>query len=96
MNCKAPVPGGKGHFFAEVFICETCNTQAVHFWHRSEQELRNLLTITKESIRLSLISGKFVFPEGQQGDLSKREVLEEVLRMEEAREQNARKNNAAG
>lgn len=96
MNCSAPVPSGKGQFFAEVFVCETCHTQAAHFWQRSEKELRNLLTITKESIRLSLISGKFVFPEGQQGDLSKREVLEAVLKMEEAREQRARKPNAGG
>ncbi len=96
MNCQTPVPAGKGQFFAEVFVCERCHTQAVHFWQRSEKELQHLLTITKESIRLSLLSRKFVFPEGPQGDLSKRDVLEEILRMEEAREQRNRNHNGSG
>lgn len=95
MNCKGAVPGGAGKFFAEVFLCEVCHAQAVHFWDRTVRELNHLLTISKEAIRLSLISGKFTFPEGQQGDLSKREVLEEVLKMEEAREQRAREHNAS-
>jgi len=94
MNCKAPVLNGAGKFFAEVFLCDTCHVQAEHFWERTVRELKHLLTISKEAIRLSLISGKFVFPEGQQGDLSKREVLEEVLKMEEAREQRAKEHNA--
>lgn len=95
MNCKAQVPAGKGAFFAEVFLCHTCHTQAVHFWERTEKELRHLLTISKEAVRLSLITGRFAFPEGQQGELSKREVLTEVLKMEEAREQRVRDTNAS-
>ena len=94
MNCKAPVNANEGEFFAEVFLCKDCNTQAVHFWHRTEKELKHLLTVSKEAIRLSLITGKFSFPEGPQGDLSKRDVLQEVLKMEEAREKHASKNNA--
>jgi hypothetical protein len=92
MNCKSPVGASEGEFFAEVFLCKNCNTQAVHFWHRTEAELKHLLTISKEAIRLSLITGKFTFPEGPLGDVSKRDVLQEVLKMEEAREQHAKKN----
>lgn len=94
MNCKQPVDAGSGEFFAEVFVCKNCNAQAVHFWERTTKELQHLLTISKEAIRLSLITGKFNFPEGRQGDLSKKEVLQEVLKMEEAREQRAMGHNA--
>jgi hypothetical protein len=92
MNCKTPVANGGGKFFAEVFLCDNCHAQAAHFWERTTRELTHLLTISKEAIRLTLISGKFSFPEGPQGDLSKRDVLQAVLDMEEAREQRAKEN----
>lgn len=85
MNCKADVTPGAGKFFAEVFVCEGCQTMAVHFHERLERELRYLLTMAKESIRISLVQGKFSFPEGPAGEPSKREVLEEIMLMEERR-----------
>ena len=58
---------------------------AVHFWQRLELELKHLLTMSKEAIRVALVTSKFNFPEGAQGEPSKREVLEAIVRMEEAR-----------
>ncbi len=85
MNCKTAVPQDKAKFFAEVFLCESCHLQAEHFYKRLLAELNFLLTIAKETIRLSLVQGKFAFPEGPAGEPSKRAVLEEIMRLEEAR-----------
>jgi len=85
LNCKADVAPGAGKFFAEVFLCESCHTMAQHFHERLERELKYLLVIARESIRISLVEGKFSFPEGPAGEPSKRQVLEEILKMEEHR-----------
>lgn len=85
MNCHTDVPPNAGKFFAEVFVCEGCHTMAKHFHERLERELQYLLLMAKESIRISLVQGKFSFPEGPAGEPSKRQVLEEIMMMEERR-----------
>ncbi len=85
MNCHKAVARHKAKFFAEVFICEDCYAQAEHFFQRLERELTHLLTMSKEAIRVALVTGKFNFPEGSQGEVGKREVLEAILQLEEAR-----------
>lgn len=87
MNCKTVIASDAGMFFAQVFVCPTCHTQATHFFHRLEGELKSLLTLSQEAIRIALVKGQFHFPEGPRGEVSKREVLEEALRLEAAREE---------
>lgn len=87
MNCKKPVVANEAKLFAEVFVCPTCYETAVHFWEKLDRELRYLLVVAKESIRLALIDGSFFFPEGVGSEVSKREVLKEILRMQQAREE---------
>jgi len=89
MNCRQTVRPEDAKLFAEVFVCPTCHAQAVHFWEKLERELRYLLVVAKESIRLSLLEGKFFFPEDKGSEVSKREVLQEILRMQQAREEAA-------
>ena len=83
MNCKEPVERGKEKFWGQVFVCETCHELATHFFRRLEKDLKNMLVMAQESIRVSLTQGKFHFTE--QG-ASKKAVLEEALRMESSRE----------
>lgn len=91
MNCKKPVATDAGMFFAEVFICPTCHTMSVHFYQRLERELKGLLTMSQEAIRIALVKGQFHFPEGPRGELTKREVLETALGLEAAREKEQKK-----
>lgn len=86
MNCHKPTAAGEAELFAEVFVCGDCHTQAVHFWQRIDRELRSLQVMAKDAIRVCLLEGRFSFPEGPVGEVSKREVLETILSMEEARE----------
>lgn len=90
LNCKKEVEQNTGKFFAEVFLCGDCHTQAEHFFNRLGKELQYLLVMAKESIRVALVQGKFVFPESPAGEPSKRAVLESILQMEERRERTAK------
>lgn len=86
MNCKAAVVPAEAKLFAEVFLCPTCCTQAEHFWARLDRELHSLQVMARDAIRVSLLEGKFFFPESAGGaEVSKRAVLESILSMEEAR-----------
>jgi len=86
MNCKKPVVQADAKLFAQVYVCPDCYTQAEHFWLKLDRELRYLMTMAKESIRLALVTGKFSFPEGAASDVPKQDVLQAILAMHEARE----------
>ena len=88
MNCHKLVAPDDAKLFAEVFICPDCYVQAEHFWLRLDKELRYLLVMAKEAIRIALIEGKFAFNEAGRDahEISKRDVLEEIMRMTEAKE----------
>lgn len=89
MNCHRAVSQEEAKLFAQVFVCPACYTQAEHFWLKLDRELHYLLTMAKESIRLALVEGRFSFPEGAAGDVPKREVLQAIMEMHEAKEAKA-------
>lgn len=83
MNCKSHVPEGEAKFFGQVFVCETCFTIASRFYERLQRELKQTLVVAKDAIRVALVQGKFHLSEAQRQGVSKKEVLEAILRMEE-------------
>lgn len=87
MNCGKATDTNNTKFFAAVLLCPDCHTMAEHFYQRCEKELRYLLTMLKESIRVALLQKQFSFQEGPAGDVPKKAVLEEILRMVEAKNQ---------
>jgi hypothetical protein len=87
MNCGKPTEADAAKLFAGVFVCAACHASATHFHEKLEQELRHLLVLSKDSIRVALATGKFHLPEGPSGQPSKRDVLEQILKLEEHREQ---------
>jgi len=86
MNCKAEILAGQSKIFAQVLLCEACSTSARSFYEKLDQELRHLQTIAKEAIRVMLVQGKFRLPTAAGRELSKKEVLEEIVKMETVRE----------
>lgn len=85
LNCGKEVRPTEAKLFAEVFLCPTCYVQADHFYLRLDHELKSLLVLAKDAIRVALLQGKFSFPENGSQEVSKREVLEAILTMEERR-----------
>ena len=88
MNCGASTLAGQGKVFAQVFVCPTCFAIAENFYERSEKELKYLLTIIKESLRVALVHGMVKLSEGKLKDISKKELLEEIVKMDAARGKN--------
>jgi hypothetical protein len=84
LNCKKPVDPDSVKFFAQAFVCPVCYECAEHFVLKLEKELRHLLVIAKEAVRLALIEGRFHFNSPGEG-VSKKELLEEIVRLEEIR-----------
>jgi recombinational DNA repair protein (RecF pathway) len=85
MNCHREILPGTVKIFAGVCVCDTCHGTAKNFYDKLLIELQQLLTIAKESIRVALIEGKFQLSEQQVRDISKKELLERIVEMEQDR-----------
>lgn len=85
MNCHREILAGQSKIFAGVLVCGTCFEVARSFAEKLEQELQYLQTIAKEAIRVALVQGRFHLPAAGVREISKRELLEEILKMESAR-----------
>jgi hypothetical protein len=83
MHCHKPVPDEDGRVFAEVFVCASCYTIAERLYHRLEAELRRLLAMSKETIRIGLIEGKLSFESAPAEEVSKAELLQMIVKMQE-------------
>src|ERR1700735_4174059 len=84
LNCKKPVEPADAKTFAGVFVCADCYKLAARFEQRGEQELRHLLVLQREAIRIALVEGRLVLgPHEQHREPTKREVLEQVLKLAE-------------
>lgn len=86
VNCNQPVQQQDAKFFHGVFVCGTCHTMAESLYSRASQELKNLLLMLQESIRIALIEHRLQFREGVDAELSKKEVLEAIVRLQEMKE----------
>lgn len=83
MNCQKNVDTGEAKLFAEVFCCPDCFTIAERTYHRLEAELRKLLVMSKETIRIALIEGKLHLAPGENKDVSKEDLLQMIVQMSE-------------
>lgn len=86
MNCDQEVSGGEAKVFATVFVCSKCHDTAERLYRRSEGELRMLLLMLKESIRVALLEKRLhVGESGKVEDVSKTDLLRMMVRLEEQR-----------
>lgn len=83
MNCGKATPESDAKVFAEVFVCSTCFTMAERVFHRLEGELRRLLLVSKEAIRVALIQGKLHFELTEEKDIPKDELLRMIMQFSE-------------
>lgn len=84
MNCKRVLESDKGRVFAEVFVCENCHKMAESLYNRCDGELRRLLLILRESIRIALVEGKLQFsPALPNEEVPKAELLKMIVELTE-------------
>lgn len=87
MNCDVTVDPDEGKVFAQVFVCPTCYAMAERLYQRGEQELKSLLILQLEAIRLALVEKRFYFSPDKADEPSKADVLRAIVELEEKRAQ---------
>jgi len=75
LNCKKTVEQDQGKFFAEAFICADCYAIADQLYDRGQKELKMLLLLLKESIRVAILKGELQFQPQQLKDMPKSDLL---------------------
>jgi hypothetical protein len=86
-NCKKDVASDAGRIYAEVFVCGDCFFIASRFEERILKELKALQLVAREAIRIGLVQHQLSFGKADpMKDLSKKEVLEQMLKMMEMRD----------
>ena len=83
MNCQTVVRQADARVFAEVYVCPTCYAVAEQMYKRLEVELRRMLLMSKEAIRVALVQGKLHLPAGGLEEVSKEEVLKMIVQLSE-------------
>lgn len=96
MNCKKPTAETDAKVFAEVFVCSTCYITAERLFHRLEGELKRLLFLSKEVIRVALLEGKLHFELTHERDIPKDELLKMIMQFSEKKERDAETSRRAG
>lgn len=98
-NCQKPVDPADAKFFgvdgqaspvppeAAVFVCPACYEYAMNVVRRGARELLLLSRLHADNVRAALVQRR-LFPgtASVANDLTKREVLQEALRLLEARD----------
>ena len=75
MNCKREVEQDQMKIFAEVLVCPECFTIADRLYDRGNRELRMMLTVLKEIIRLALIKGELQFSQPQSDEVRSEDLM---------------------
>ncbi len=98
-NCSREVEPNEAKFFgapgngqqapnAAVFVCSDCYALAELFDQRAMQQLKSLMMLSRECLRLALMEKRLKLgPLPPQRDLTKREVFESLLHMLEKRDE---------
>ena len=91
VNCGKEVDPGEAKFFAQVFVCPECYAIAERLYTRGEQELKMMLLLLKESIRLAITRKELQFMQRLEEDaVPKKDLLSELARLaHEARKEAA-------
>jgi hypothetical protein len=87
MNCGKRAPADQFKLCFEVMVCSDCHVVATTIFDRGRTELRQLLTLLQESIRLALMEGRLAFPDGRVGKPSKRDILKTIVHLVETKDE---------
>jgi hypothetical protein len=87
LNCKTEVSQEKAKVFAGVFVCPDCYTKAERLYNKCEGELKQLLLVLKEAIRVALVKGALQYnPASPLDEVPKDELLEMIVKLTEKKD----------
>lgn len=87
LNCQKMVGGSDALIFEGVYCCPSCHAVASRALTRLEAELRSLLVLARESIRVSLIERRLHLPDKPEEDISKTDLLQAIVELQQKRSQ---------
>lgn len=94
LNCDASVVDSEAKIFAGVFCCPICYSRAERLEENLQLELRRLMTMTRETIRIALVEGKLHFGADSDKEVSKTALLQQIVKLEDIKD--AKKHPAVG
>jgi hypothetical protein len=92
VNCNKDVGSDEAKFFAQVFVCPTCYEIAERLFVKGEQELKMMLVMLKECIRLAIIKKELQFSVQNVEDMPRKDLFTELATLAQEARQEAIKN----
>lgn len=84
MNCQQQVAEKDGKVFAGAFVCPACHEMAERLYSRCDGELRRLLLLLREAIRIAIVEGRLQYgPATPLEDVPKEELLKMIAELTE-------------
>ena len=83
LNCKEGVASDDVKLFAEVFLCTRCYYVAERLYLQGERELRMMLLVLKEAIRIAALKGELQFSVQYIEDMPKADLLSHLAKLAE-------------
>lgn len=80
--CKGPIEE-EGSIFADVLVCAACKQLAESTYRGIELELRQLLVVAKDLLRVALLRGHLRPEKGEKRNPAKADVLRQILQLKE-------------
>lgn len=81
VNCGADVHPDEAKFYAQIFVCPKCYSIAERLYTRGEEELKMLLLILHEAIRMSIVQGQLQFSPQQLDEMKREDLLEHLQKL---------------
>lgn len=89
LSCKEDVSPDDAKVFSQVFLCPSCFTIAEQLYRRGEAELKMMLLVLKEAIRVAALKGELQFHFGSLEDLPKEDLLAHLAKLAAETQQKA-------
>lgn len=86
LNCGNDVAEDQAKIFAGVFCCPVCHELAERLERKIQAQLKQLYTMTRESIRIALVEGKLHFGNEPDKEISKTDLLKGIMQLEAIRD----------
>lgn len=87
MNCQNAVAPNDAKIFATVFCCPSCYFIAERLAVRAEEELKRMLIIHRDQIRIAMVTRQLSFSSPEQvTEASKKDIFEAIVKLQDMRD----------
>jgi hypothetical protein len=85
MNCGKELHPSEAKIFAKVLVCPLCYSVAETLFRKGERELKKLLLMLQETLRVALVEGRLHLKPEDLEDPTAQQVVTAIAQLEEKR-----------